>query len=160
MRLVLAAVILTLIAGCGFHLRGGDTADIKNLTITVSANGQSVSPLIYQSFKNDLEREGVTARQKMQISLDNATFRKRVIVLDANARPAEQVLIFQMNYSMQLDNQKSHVESISVERNYLFNSDVIASTDEFEKSLQQNLLFEAKQKLRQRINRLMTQTHR
>lgn len=155
---VIAFILLAILnlAACGFHLRGvqAPSDELSRIAVKVSYDSQRVSPFIAYTIKQQLENPVNEATHIAKLRLDRAVFSKRVLVLDREARPAEQLLILSVDYAIRLGEGELHSGTISAEKNYYFNSQVLSSVDQFEKVLQQQLLEQASGMLLTYIKRL------
>lgn len=149
---MISIVLITLqLSACGFQLRGSQIEVLSQPPIVVEMDAKSISPFIGQRLKNQLEQHGDVNLDKVTISLVKASFKKRVISLDDNARPAEQVLILQLEYNLSSKEQIPKSETLSTEVNYFFNSLSPISADQYEVELKKRLLNQAVDQINYRL---------
>lgn len=152
---ILIGSFIFLLSACGFHLRGSNEI-VSDIPISVSWNGRAVSPFVSHHLKNRLERQGDPEHAELQIVLNKATFKKRVLVLDKEALPAEQALILELNYiTRSINNSAPTVQNLRLEKNYYFDATELISSDQYEIDIKKQILDQAAQIIHRRIESSM-----
>ncbi len=128
-----------------------DSSLNNNVTIIVSVESRQVSPRVAFQLKQQLNQQNDHATDVLALDITRAAFKRRVIVLDADAKPAELALIFQLDYMLKINEQAAKSGVISTDKNYFFAATAIASVDHYETMIEDQLIQQATAILRQRI---------
>ena len=148
--------IAVLTSACGFKLRGMAAEFPADLTVTVNANKNSVSPLVTQAIKSRLEQQG--SKSTLKIYLDKAGFSSRVLVLDKNARPIKQLMVLKMEYDYRDDKKLQGNDHINLSRNYVVDLSELATMSQYESEIKRQLLAEAASRIKAKLVKRLSES--
>ena len=144
-------VLLLQLSACGYQLRGLGEEYFANKSLSVESDKKAVEPFIRQVLASQLVTDVANPELKIDIFLKSAAFNKRVLVLDANAQPVKQLLLFVLNYKYQMSNGISGINTVKLERSYYYNAEELASISQYEDSVKRQMLNDAARQIRQQL---------
>ena len=137
-------VMLTLTAGCGFHLKGAVTLPEALQTMSVSAvNNPELAKILNQA----LHRAGVTIAPSASFKLiiNDEQFNRQVTTVDANAKASEYEIREILIFSLQRQDGTTVIDRQRVEviKNYTYTLDQVSGKQREEEILRLEMRKEA-----------------
>lgn len=155
-RLLLLLTVISIVNACGFQLRGAleisqDVAPIYLQANSLFALGKDVKDLL---INNTIALTDDPDKANASLLLNSEAKQSRVLSVDSNGRAREYLLIYTVDYSIQIKSDKAIAEKLSLKRSLLFDENaVIAVANESE------ILYKDMQKDAARLILLKLQAH-
>ena len=146
---VAGLLLLVLLNGCGFKLRGAYQLPVSMQTTYVEAaqSGSDLSRALVRSLKASNVKIATNAANDIAVlRLSKETKTKRIVSVDARGRAREYTLTYGISFSVKAVEQKFEIESqdIQIERDFVFDTeDVLGNSREESKlyeEMQQDLI--------------------
>jgi LPS-assembly lipoprotein len=155
--LLLAAV--TMLSGCGFHLRGESFQGSKLGHVFV----QSVDPLVTDELNLFMEDAGATivktrAQADVVLTVSNEHFDKRVLTVDPNTgQQSEFEIDYHVDFSATRRDGKDLLPraTIELQRDYVFDPNAVLGMSREESVLQEEMRRDAVQQMLGRLDRAL-----
>jgi LPS-assembly lipoprotein len=158
-----AVVFSTVLAGCGFHLRGSGTAQtlhesLNELRVSVDGSRAAHDPLL-TSVQNALRTQaGVTvveATDAPQLLLGPESVTSQVLSVGSNTRVSEYLLKYELSFRL-LDGEGKELmasQTVRLERDYRYDPLNVLAKEREEEELKKELRRQAVQNLLRRLSR-------
>ncbi len=148
-------VLLLSLSACGFNLRGSE--GIPSIVSTIQVQSRNPDNDITRLIQRTLQINGVEISSDSDVSLllDTPKFEERTLSLNANARAGEYQL--ELSLKVQLMNGEDILlgpETLSVQRFYLTDPDVIVAKADEQELLREEMRAELAQQLLRRLRAL------
>lgn len=153
----LLVITLSQLTACGFRLRG-QVAVPEELKLVHIAGSAEFAPLTLE-LKKVLQRSGTRvlssqAEAQSVIAINNETFKKRVLTVDAQGRAAEYELIYTVYFNVAKTDGELIVpqQKIDLIRDYRFDPNNVLAKDAEEAQIRKDMISFAVRQMMRRID--------
>lgn len=161
-RRTLLLLLLPLLGGCGFHLRGAVMLpQSMSNTVIVGADGSE----LYYEIENALRNSGGNVAQSMDATtsvllINGQSISRRVLSVDSQGRDAEYELTLKLIFSLRdpSGRQIADKEKVTVNRDFSFDPDNVLAKGEEETALRSEMLRQGVAQMMRRLEALSRQS--
>ncbi len=160
-RRTLLLLLLPLLGGCGFHLRGAVILpQSMSNTVIVGADGSE----LYYEIENALRNAGGSVAKSVDATssvlvINGQSISRRVLSVDSQGRDAEYELTLKLIFSLRdpSGRQIADRETITVNRAFTFDPDNVLAKSEEETTLRNDMLRQGVEQMMRRLDALSRQ---
>lgn len=155
LRWPLLGILLVLVAGCGFQLRGTVEmpAQYRQLALNANPNSEFTRALIDQLKANDIQ---ISQQAPVTLNIKGDDTEIRTLSYSSRSKSAEKEIIRRVEFSV-TDNRNQHTlvptTEIQVRRAYLYDDTKIAAMQEQEALIKEELAFDLATRLMQTLQK-------
>lgn len=157
LRWFLLLSLLSLVSGCGFHLRGAMELpqDMERLRITGNTN----SPFYYELERALIAAGGQVVKSAEAVtatlSIQGERYGRRVLTVDSTGRASEYELSMRVTYSLSAPDGTELISSdeVSLRRDYRFNPGNVLASEAQEETLRDEMRRQAARQILRRLQR-------